>query len=122
MSMLQAVKAVQVFQDKRWIPEEYKNIPYFGKSDVWHYISRSDKKRCQYCEEFDGFDYFGDQLRTFFPDLLIRSPNIIDARVHMTLWGKDTCRCKLVRVYLPPDDVEKLKTEQLSTYIKEKIE
>ena len=37
-----------------------------------------------------------------FPDLEIRSANIIDPKVHTTLWNKDTCRCKLVRVYVEP--------------------
>jgi hypothetical protein len=108
MNMLQAVKAVQVFQDKHWIPEDLHDVTYFSRSDVWHYISISDERRCQFCEEFDGFDYFGDQLRTFFPDLVIRSPNVIDVHIHMTLWHKPTCRCKLVRVVLPKETLEKI--------------
>jgi len=117
MNILQAVKAVQVAQDKRWIPEEMAGTTFFSVSDVWHYISISDDRRCQYCEEFDGFDYFGDQLRTFFPDLNIRSPNIIDAHIHKTLWDKDTCRCKLVRVFLPEEKIEQ-KEKMLTEIIK----
>jgi len=117
MNMLEAVMAVQVFTDKRWIPEELEGSHFFGVSDVWHYISISDDRRCQYCEEFDGFNYFGDQLRTFFPDLVIRSPNIIDAHIHKTLWNKDTCRCKLVRVFTPEEKI-KQKESKLTEIIK----
>jgi hypothetical protein len=99
MNILQAIEAVRVMQDKRWIPEELHDRTFFSYQDVWHYISISDDRRCKYCEMYDGEDYFGDQIRTFFPDLEIRSPNIIDVNVHLTLWNKDTCRCKLVRVY-----------------------
>ena len=117
MNVLQAVNAVKSAQDYRKIPEEFKGRTYFAVSDVWHYISISDDRRCQHCEAFDGADFFGDQIRTFFPDYVIRSPNIMDAHVHKTLWDKDTCRCKLVRVVTQPEKTEQ-KTEKLKQIIK----
>jgi hypothetical protein len=99
--MLRAIQAVQIVQDKKWIPEELSEWGFFSKLDVWHYISISDTRRCWNCEQFDGLDFFGDELRSMFPDLTIESANVIAANVHMTLWGKDTCRCKLVRVAYP---------------------
>lgn len=95
--IIKIVQTVQTIQDKRWIPKELRAEGYFSEFDVWHYISISDSRRCEYCEKLDGHDFFGDELRSFFPDLEIRSANIIDVNLHMTLWHKDTCRCKLVR-------------------------
>ena len=99
--MLKAVQAVQAVLDKKWIPEELGEWSFFSKFDVWHYISISDSKRCWNCEQFDGLDFFGDELRSIFPDLKIESANVIAANVHLTLWGKETCRCKLVRTFMP---------------------
>lgn len=103
LSLLKAVRAVQTVKDKRWIPEELREWGYFSKFDIWHYISISDTRRCKWCEKFDGHDFYGDELRSFFPDLKIRSPNVIDVNLHMTLWGKPTCRCKLVRTFMPKE-------------------
>lgn len=122
MNPIQAIKAVQVFQDKTWIPKEFKGYTYFSVSDVWHYISISDDRRCQYCKEFDGGDFFGDQIRFFFPDLIIRSKNVIDVHIHKTLWNKDTCRCKLVRVHLSEEAKAGIEEPNLSPYLKKKIE
>ena len=122
LNLLQAVKVVRHARDKKWKPMTYrKEFTFFSKSDVWHYISISDDRRCQYCEEFDGFDYFGDELRKFFPDLIIRSPNVIDVHIHKTLWDKDNCRCKVVRVFLPEGEAEKINKSELSKYVKEHL-
>lgn len=99
--MLRAVQAAQAVQDKRWIPEELEDRGFFSRLDVWHYISISDDRRCWYCEQLDGHDYYGDELRSFFPHLEIRSGNVIDVNLHLTLWNKDTCRCKVVRTFMP---------------------
>ena len=52
---------------------------------------------CEYCEWFDGKTFTGAQLRFLFPDLKIIDRDEIHPRVHMTLWGKDTCKCRLYR-------------------------
>lgn len=91
------MQAVQARQDKKWIPKELSEKSFFSEFDAWHFISISDDRRCKYCEEFDGHTYYGDDLRRVFPDLEIRSDNIIDVHYHKTLWNKPTCRCKLVR-------------------------
>ena len=103
MNLLQSIKAVQTFNDARTrrLLAIKPKITFFGQYDLWHYISISDKRRCQWCEKYDGQEFVGRQIRTIFPDLTIRSPNIIDPNVHTTKWGKNTCRCKLVRVNLP---------------------
>ncbi|MDH5786990.1 MAG: hypothetical protein OEZ40_01680 [Candidatus Bathyarchaeota archaeon] len=101
--MLRAVQAVQIVKDKKWIPEELSEEGFFSEFDVWHYISISDGRRCEYCEKLDGHDYYGDELRSFFPDLVIRSANVIDVNLHLVLWGKPTCRCKLVRTFRPAE-------------------
>ncbi len=88
-SILQAVKTLRDSPD----PETY-----FTDMDMWHYISISDKRRCQHCEGFDNMEFFGSQLEATFPDLTIRSVNIIDPNVHITMWNQPTCRCKLVRM------------------------
>ena len=105
MSILQAIKAVQTFRDSRTRrPMAIKpELTFFGQYDLWHYISISDDRRCKWCEQFDGKEFLGRQLRTIFPDLEIRSPSIIDPNVHTTMWGEPTCRCKLVRVHVDPN-------------------
>jgi hypothetical protein len=104
MQILQAVQAVKTLRDSRLRrPMAIKeSLTFFGQYDLWHYISISDDRRCKWCEAYDGKEFVGRQIRTIFPDLEIRSPNIIDPHVHTTLWGKQTCRCKLVRVLLDP--------------------
>jgi hypothetical protein len=101
MSLLKAVQAVQAYQDKTWIPPEFTEWGYFSPRDVWHYISISDTRRCWNCEQFDGMDFFGDELRSMFPDLVITGEHMISANVHLTLWNQPTCRCRLIRTFFP---------------------
>ena len=103
MTLLQAIKAVQTFQDAKLRIPQVAKVTFFGQYDLWHYISISDDRRCKWCEAYDGREFVGRQIRTIFPDLSYRSPNILDPNVHQTKWGKLTCRCKLVRVYVSPN-------------------
>ena len=100
--LIQAVQAVRQTLDKRWIPEDLRDWSFFSTLDVWLYESENTKgNRCWSCEQFMGMTFFGDELRSMFPDLIIKSATEIYPNVHMTLWGKETCKCKLRRVAEP---------------------
>ena len=103
--MLRAVQAVQLRQDTRRIPEEFRGNTYFSQYDLWHYFAVSDTRLCEYCAVNDGMDMTGDILRGKFPDYEIASENTIYPHVHVTLGWKsqedDNCRCMLIRVAAP---------------------
>lgn len=104
MSMLiQAVQAVRQTLDKRWIPEELRDYSFFSVYDVWSYESENTKgNQCWACAQFEAIGtFFGDELRTIFPDLRIVDEVTILPRVHITLWGKETCKCVLHRAVQP---------------------
>jgi len=69
--------------------------------DVWLYESDNTVNRCPACSEFVGLTFFGDELRTVFPDLRILGGTEIWPNVHRTLWDKPTCQCRLTRVAQP---------------------
>jgi hypothetical protein len=129
MSLLQAIKAVKDAKTRR-LKALRENITFFGQYDLWHYITISDKRRCEWCEAYQAKEFVGRQIRSIFPDLEIISPNVIDPNVHITKWGKDTCRCKLVRVHLPKDVIpvkqflseEQLEKERVKVYKPKKKE
>jgi hypothetical protein len=110
--MLRAIQAVQVFQDKKWIPKELSTLSYFSVNDLWHYFAVSDERLCEYCDVNDGLDISGDILRGKFPDLEIIDENTIYPHVHVTLGWKtqanDNCRCMLIRVAAPQEFLEEL--------------
>jgi hypothetical protein len=82
--------------------QELENVTIYGKSDYWHYLLDSRFTNCENCKKFDGLDFYGDEIRSIFPDHLVVSGSLIRVHVHMTLWGKPTCKCKLIRVVLAP--------------------
>ena len=99
--LIQAVQAVRQTLDKRWIPEELRDWGFFSVNDIWAYESENTENRCENCDQFVGMTFFGDELRSMFPDLIIESSELIYPNVHMTLWGTETCKCKLRRVAYP---------------------
>ena len=94
-----AVQAVKAVIDKSWIPEEYRGTSYFGNYDLWEYFELgASTSECEFCKQYSGKTFTGAQLRQVFPDLEIIGEDDIYPNVHMTLWGKDTCKCQLIRV------------------------
>jgi hypothetical protein len=88
--LVQVIQAVQAVRDKTWIPKELGNYVFFSDTEDWFYISVSDDRRCEHCEKLNGLEFNGTEIQGRFPDLEIRSPNVIDVNLHLTLWGKDT--------------------------------
>jgi hypothetical protein len=103
----QMVRAVQAVIDARWIPEEYRGNSFFGHYDLWVYIdtpsTEPNHEECIHCQQFRSYVFTGDTLRRYFPDLTIETEDMIYPNVHLTLWGKDTCKCTLIRVTDNPD-------------------
>lgn len=116
---LEAVCAVEAFEKARQrIPEELLGVGFFGAYDLWEYYELGDvNSECEYCKEYGGKAFAGNQLRTIFPDLIIEDEDTIYPNVHMTLWGKETCQCSLIRV-----NTEKVKPESLVFWTGDKQE
>jgi hypothetical protein len=109
--LVQAVKAVQTFDARRRIPESMRGEHPFSAYAFWTYYSLGDPEdECEYCLRYDGRTFAGNQLRTTFPDLKFEAPDIYP-NVHMTLWGKETCKCILIR-----ENPDKLVPESLLFY------
>jgi hypothetical protein len=107
-TLIQAVRQIQA-SDKRWIPEELQGNSFFGNTDLWEYFALGDlDNECQWCRGYAAQIFTGAQLRQVFPDLQIEGEDDIYPNVHMTLWGRETCKCVLVRVNqeaVHPEDV-----------------
>ena len=95
------VAAVAVYEAQKRIPDDYKDQSFFGLQDIWTYITITDDRTCDTCLMLDKGNYIGIDLRILFPNLEIISANQILPRTHMTLWGKDTCRCTMLRLTEP---------------------
>lgn len=92
------VLAVQ--EARKRIPDNLKHTHPFSHYAVWDYMNLGDpQSECEHCLRYDGKQFTGDMLRTYFPDLMFDGEDILP-RVHVTLWGKDTCKCRLIRVNL----------------------
>ena len=103
--------AIAVFEAQKRIPADLADHSFFGKLDLWQYIAITDDKTCETCLDYDTRFFLGDDLRLEFPDLKVIGEDMILAKVHITLWGQDTCRCVLQRItepthYIPIMDVE----------------
>jgi hypothetical protein len=96
--LLQIVNAVEQYEAKQRIPPEHKGTSFFSAFDLWQYIAITDDRTCKYCMDYDRNILFGTDLRLNFPDLEIINDDQILPRLHMTLWGADTCRCTILRV------------------------
>jgi hypothetical protein len=107
-TLIQAVRQIQS-GDKRWIPEELQGKSFFSNYDYWEYFELGDPdSECEYCKEYASKTFTGAQLRREFPDLIIEDEDDIYPNVHMTLWGKETCKCLLIRVntaLIRPEDL-----------------
>lgn len=98
-TLIQVARAVQAVIDKSWIPQELQGTSFFGNNDLWEYFELGDPDvECLYCKRYANMAFAGSQLRQVFPDLVIQGPDDIYPNVHQTLWGKETCKCQLIRV------------------------
>lgn len=96
LEIVYAVKATQR------IPENLRGkITFYSAFDVWHYIGVYGPNQCFHCADFDGKDYFGPEIRFLFSDHTIMDEDHIAVNYHVTLWGKETCKCELRRVGTP---------------------
>jgi hypothetical protein len=97
---IEAIRTVQAVQEakNRLFHPDLKGKGIFSAMTVWHYRGIYDSEsQCEHCKGFDNKDYLGSSLRTNFPDLEVIDEYTIYVNYHMTLWGKDTCRCYLWR-------------------------
>jgi hypothetical protein len=84
------------------LPPEAQGTGVYSMNSIWHYKSENTKgNRCETCEGYNEQDFFGNELRSVFPDHIVISSTQIYANVHMTLWGKETCYCYLWRDEFP---------------------
>lgn len=102
MSLQKLVSLVNMVQlaAKQRIPEHMRGTNPYSVNALWTFYldthHQPEGESCVYCKMFDGQTFTGDQLRTVFPDHIWEGDDIYP-NVHMTLWGKDTCACLLVR-------------------------
>jgi hypothetical protein len=99
-AVLEAVYAVEAVEKakQRLFHPDLVGKGIFSASTVWHYRGIYDSEsQCEHCRGFDNKDYLGSALRLQFPDLEVIDEYTIYVNYHMTLWGKDTCRCYLWR-------------------------
>ncbi len=66
--------------------------------DLWHYVLEAGADHCEHCKAFADSIFLGTEVRAQFPDRVVQGENVIYVNYHMTLWGKDTCKCYLYRV------------------------
>lgn len=98
------IEDIVYWEARKRIPDELNGKHFFGAYDIWHYIdTQLQDNECETCKRFHSFDFTGNMLRSYFPDLTVESENIIYPNVHRTLWGTDTCKCLLIRVTNNPD-------------------
>lgn len=84
-----AVQAVE--RRKKRVPPDSKRT-FFSKYDLWIYNAVLDNKLCDLCLSYEKTPrYFGNELITKFPYLVIVDENTINANVH------PHCRCTLTR-------------------------
>ena len=115
------VKAVDLAEASSRIPKALKGKSFFSMFDVWTYIAEGPiEENCPKCMELDTQDFQGSYLRAMFPDLVILDEDTIYPNVHMTLWGKDTCKCILRRTNEPYDALDLYTDDDLKPYKKEK--
>jgi hypothetical protein len=68
------------------------------QDEQWVYVAITDELTCQHCLQHEGKVFRRNQeldLLDIFPDLSYENDVTISPNVHMTLWNKPTCRCKL---------------------------
>ena len=119
--MQQAIEAVlAVHEARKHINIDTKKT-FFSMFDVWTYIAEGPiDTNCPKCMELDAQDFQGSYLRAMFPDLVILDEDTIYPNVHMTLWGKPTCKCILRRTNEPYDALDLYTDDDLKPYKKEK--
>lgn len=104
LSAIQAVNAVRAFKEV-----------VMQEGEQWLYVAITDQVTCHHCLSKDQRVYSATDeldLLDVFPDLTRISANEIAPNVHMTLWGKDTCRCRLYR-YGSSDNVPSRKPPEV---------
>ena len=121
--LITIVKTVDICEARSRIPKELqgKGLSWFSMFDVWTYIAEGPiDENCPKCMELDAQDFQGSYLRAMFPDLVILDEDTIYPNVHMTLWGKPTCKCILRRTNEPYDALDLYTDDDLKPYKKEK--
>jgi hypothetical protein len=89
LNALEAVQAVIAYQKALGVTEQ---------DEQWVYVTDAGSNTCEHCLEREGQVYTRNNeldLMDIFPDLTYDSDTTISPNVHMTLWGKMTCKCKL---------------------------
>jgi hypothetical protein len=95
--LINMVEAMQQHEARKRIPDHMRGTSPYSALTFWTYYALGDAdSKCNYCNQFDGQSFTGSQLRTTFPDHEWQGDDIYP-NVHMTLWGKDTCKCLLIR-------------------------
>jgi hypothetical protein len=118
MSETLTLEDIVYWEAAKRIPDYLKHTHPYSANAFWTYYALGDAdSKCNYCNQFDGQTFTGSQLRSVFPDHIFTGDDIYP-NVHMTLWGKDTCKCLLIREPDKPDTSLSLWT-QIGTNWKE---
>jgi hypothetical protein len=106
LEVARVIEAVRLFEERRLIPAHLKDTHPFSQYALWDYVALGDlEDECETCRNFAGQQFMGSQIRSTFPDYTWDGDDI-RPNVHLTMWGKDTCKCLLIRVMEPGDPTD----------------
>ena len=77
----EAVRVVEAIEDQQYL-----------------YVAIVDDATCETCLDYEQNVFSQEEIDSEFPDWF-KADGVIHPNVHMTLWGKATCRCSLFAYY-----------------------
>jgi len=113
LEMIDSVNAVLAVQEAAWLPSRHDGhwiptaqrdpsghgVTFFGENDQWMFLRSDHPNMCDTCAGYHLTQYFGGELRSEFPNLIVVDENSVYPQVH------PNCFCLLTRVF-PVKDVE----------------
>ena len=81
--------------------EIIKIIEAAESDELWVYVAITDNVTCEHCLRNEGKVFRVGRgggymaLIDEFPDLIWESDVVVRPNIHYTLWGRETCRCKI---------------------------
>lgn len=92
INLLNVVEVLEVAEASQRKPIIYGDVTFFGANDEWYYTAYNIGNTCDVCGDMDGETFYGYDLRSRFPYLVIIDENTIYAKVH------PNCACILSRL------------------------
>ncbi len=97
VEVVNAVKAIG-YSYLEPIDEIIPKHPMAQEEEQWVYVTDPGYTNCEHCLGHEAQVFVRNQeldLIDIFPDLTYDNAVTISPNVHMTLWGKKTCQCKM---------------------------